>query len=1358
MIIENLEISLKDSALQWYKRNIDDFIGEEYELNDGAVVKSPLLKFKDELKNKFITNEMNRNLIIWTKLRQNNQSFENFGTSVKEIGNLLGQAPIFQVQKFKEGINDDYIKGKMMTFCGDSLEKAISKAKQYEIKKRYQLPNMEGRLNSMNIGEKDSRKRKGKRDLSRIKCYNCQEMGHYARNCPKKNSGNSGVAQNSIELNELKFNEQESLKRKLQQIDIKICGKKFSPMLDTGAQIEVIRLDLFKLLKKRYEPIRAKATGISNDETVELIGTCSLEINLGNTTENISFYVVPNMRYPMVLGIFFLKKINAKWGFNENFIEINGELIKTYDIDDSRMIYSINELKIIEEHPKFFKKITFDEKVNPVDVTPHKVELIENSPIISAKVAKYPKVLEEEIAEEGRKFIKAGWLKPAEGNGNLLNLVPIKKNGKLRMTTNAAPLNKYIKDYTYPMKVVDDMLQLIEGFKFLSIFDMEKGYFQIPLAPESMKLFRVNWPGIGVVCWKVMVQGDKTAPGKFQHEMDKICLMINNSGKLSKGTTIAVIMDDVAVVSKSNDVNIHYKDLKFIFGVFEKKGWRANPDKSFLFRVSAKWLGHMVDKSAIKPLDSKVEGLKQIGNFKTSTDVKRFLGMVNEYRKFIPNLAGIAEPLYDLTRSKSKFGFDDPRVIDATKLIVDKLSSSPILKLIDVSKPFTIQSDASDYASGAVLLQPHDGILHPTWYTSKSFNASERNYSTGDKELLAIKLALKKFKYYIWGNNITVITDHKPNETFLQKNPADMVPRQRRWLEIFNEFNIQIIWSAGKNLTIADTLSRPILASIGKYKEDWRKIQLADDETRIVIESLEKGCNPHEVIPSWVNRCFINDYNILVTHRTPKNLERLNRTLELIVVPKSHQLEIIQKAHSEYPHGHYGIGATINVILSCYWWQGIYKMVSDFIKKCKCHQMKKINYRVGPMLPIQWYISKPFELVSIDYLGPLPMTNSGNQFVLIMVDYATCWLEANAYRKQNSVNTIDMIKNTWVPRYGIMENVINDGGGPLVSKDVQEFLKSLNVNQKLTSGYHPKANGKAEANVKIIKNIIRKNIMNNIIDERTWDEFLPTAVFATRTIGKVGSNRPSPSELLFGFQIKTPINQEIDTPELSELQEIRFKIWEGTRKHLEKYISKYEDHYNLNRKKVIFNEGDKVLVLKPGKLKSLESRFNGPFIVESRKGDSYTLKDDNGNHPFRSTVNVERLKKYYDSEIKINDKNDIEEIDDFLPFNANVVNDDSSTEHCDDSEINQPENIIDSGDNIPARENDIIEEKDGNSQTDPEEEEEEIIWVKPRLIKTKTNLIKEIEKHGIGIYSGDSRSDLEARYEAAYNDWYYQKS
>ena len=142
---------------------------------------------------------------------------------------------------------------------------------------------------------------------------------------------------------------------------------------------------------------------------------------------------------------------------------------------------------------------------------------------------------------------------------------------------------------------------------------------------------------------------------------------------------------------------------------------------------------------------------------------------------------------------------------------------------------------------------------------------------------------------------------------------------------------------------------------------------------------------------------------------------------------------------------------------------------------------------------------------------------------------------------------------------------------------------------------------------------------------KTWDDFLQIACFAIRTNTKTATNR-SPAELLFGFKLRTSVNSLNNTPELEELASIRERIFEETQNQMKKYIKKYS---NENRKTVEIKQGDQVLVCKPHLLKSLESKFQGPFIVKRRTGNAYEVVDENGSNPFKSTINIERLKRFY---------------------------------------------------------------------------------------------------------------------------------
>ena len=181
--------------------------------------------------------------------------------------------------------------------------------------------------------------------------------------------------------------------------------------------------------------------------------------------------------------------------------------------------------------------------------------------------------------------------------------------------------------------------------------------------------------------------------------------------------------------------------------------------------------------------------------------------------------------------------------------------------------------------------------------------------------------------------------------------------------------------------------------------------------------------------------------------------------------------------------------------------------------------------------------------------------------------------------------------NDWIHRHGVMENLISDAGTPFTSDDSKQFFQKKGKLKHTTSSYHPQNDGKAEANIKIIKNIIKRNIFTNITSEKTCKQLV-----LVHTNSKTAINR-SPAELLFGFKLHTPVNSLNNTPELEELAAIRERIYEETQIQMEKYIKKYSEHYNENRKAVEITEDDWVLVRKPHLLKSLESKFRGLLSI-----------------------------------------------------------------------------------------------------------------------------------------------------------------
>jgi hypothetical protein len=649
-------------------------------------------------------------------------------------------------------------------------------------------------------------------------------------------------------------------------------------------------------------------------------------------------------------------------------------------------------------------------------------------------------------------------------------------------------------------------------------------------------------------------------------------------------------------------------------------------------------------------------------------------------------------------------------------------------------------------------------------YFSRTLQPHERNYSTGDKEMLSIVTSLKHFTPWIYGCNIEIITDHLPNISFMSKEVSELNGRQMRWKEILNNFNIKFTYKEGKKLLLADLLSRPKINSITAFTNyDWESIQQNDKEIKSIHEKIESGISIKDL---KLRDFFIDDNNVVRRRFNSSQFSSIGKVINQIVIPKSMASDIIKLAHKEYPYGHFGISSTNWKIKLLYYWPGMTQDIKKEIENCdECQRTKSLKILPGMMIPIQSTISKPFQLIGMDIAGPLPITSKGYQYFLVIIDYWTGWVEVARMKNITTDETIKKFKKYWINRFGIPQSIITDNGTNFVSKVAIDFYKSIGVDKKTTSVRHPQSDGKAEQVIGTIKNIIKRNILTY---NNEWDEFLQTAAFAIRSCKKISSNRPNPSEALFGFSINTPVDiiNQADHNENNNMIVKRKEIWEKIKRQTELYVNQYVEKYNRSRKEVKFQPGEKIL-LRDYAAKGLSPKFIGPFIVDKIKGkNAVTLKNIDGSlTKHRGTINIQDIKHYNKEEI-INHSNDDQLIEhDIISYSENdnhidnhidnvyeEINDndmlsiynidteDEEEENEDDNEVNNfinNEFITDDFINNDLIHNEIIannniNQANNNNNIVITEENQSLVnyntWKKPEDL-TKKNINDELVKH-----------------------------
>ncbi|KAI3827956.1 hypothetical protein L1987_02045 [Smallanthus sonchifolius] len=260
-----------------------------------------------------------------------------------------------------------------------------------------------------------------------------------------------------------------------------------------------------------------------------------------------------------------------------------------------------------------------------------------------------------------------------------------------------------------------------------------------------------------------------------------------------------VFIDDILIYSRSKQE--HAGHLKLIMELLKGEKLYAKFLKcEFLIR-EVQFLGHVVNEKGIHVDPSKIEAIKSWEAPKTPTEVRQFLGLAGYYRRFIKNFSKIAQHLTTLTHKDKKYEWND-KAGTAFQLLKQKLCISPILSLLEGTDDFMVYCDAYHQGLGCVLVQREKVIA----YASRQLKIHEKNYTTHDLELGAVVFALKIWKHYLYGTKCTIFTDHKSLQHIFDWKELNI--RQRRWVELLNDYDCAIRYHPGKANIVTDALSR----------------------------------------------------------------------------------------------------------------------------------------------------------------------------------------------------------------------------------------------------------------------------------------------------------------------------------------------------------------------------------------------------------------------------------------------------------------------------------------------------------------------------------------------------------------------
>lgn len=888
---------------------------------------------------------------------------------------------------------------------------------------------------------------------------------------------------------------------------------------------------------------------------------------------------------------------------------VNLDQIKTGSLNDKDHEQLI---KLLTHHGKCFASGTKD--LGCTDLVQMKIKLTSDQPV-HRQPYRLSHSEQEIVKKKVHELLEAGIIKESDSNYASPVILVKKKNGDSRLCVDYRALNAITVKDRFPIPNIDDQLSKLSGKTYFTSLDMAQGYHQLLVSPEDTHKTAFVTP-LGQFEYKRVPFGLANAPSVFMRLINKIVSLVRASTTDSCGEILA-FLDDLLL--PSFDVKSGLELLDTVLKILTLENLKLNMQKCTFLQTKVTYLGHEISPDGIQPAELKLQAVSKFPTPSNVHEIRQFIGLCSYFRKYIHNFATLARPLTDLTKKNSlwNWGVDQNNSFEELK---KRLCSKPILALYDPSLPIEIHTDACKLGIAGILLQKQtDESLRPVMYYSRVTSKEESMYHSYELETLAVVESLRRFRVYVVGKHIKIVTDCTAVRATLVKR--DLIPRIARWWLFIQDYDMSIEYRPGERMRHVDALSRCPVDSVNINRlevTDWfLTVQSQDDKLKQIMDQIKSGSANSDITNNYV---LINDR----LYRKTLNGNRL-------VVPSLARWKIVQMHHDDI--GHTGFKRSTDLIKNDFWFPKMSRFIRKYVSSCLHCAYGKGEYgrKEGTLHPIP-KPTEPMRMIHVDHLGPFCKTKKGHQYMLVITDSFSKFVIAEPTRTVNSVETIKLLKKIF-GLFGYPDRVVTDHGKAFTSRYFKKFASDKQFKHTLNAIACPRANGQVERTNRTILNALRASDPSEAANN--WVNCLSDVIWGiNNTLNDTTGYKPF--DLMFARSSRSVCDVTIPERVPEPVQTRRNKASQ----RIIKASRKMKHHYDKRRKPPqIYKRGDLVLWKQaPTSSASrvntkLDDLYSGPYIVSKVIGnDRYRIRSIKGLRGYKSFTGLvasDALRPYY---------------------------------------------------------------------------------------------------------------------------------